>query len=83
MSTRAIRRTALLTIEGECDDICTPSIGQTMAAQDLCSSLRPYPRMHHIQSGAGHYGVFSGKHWEAKVYPLVRETIYTSDAMRR
>ena len=44
---------------------------------------RPYPRMHHIQSGAGHYGVFSGKHWEAKVYPLVRETIYTSDEMRR
>ncbi|MCA3234854.1 MAG: polyhydroxyalkanoate depolymerase [Cupriavidus sp.] len=81
VSTRAIRRTALLTIEGERDDIC--AIGQTMAAQDLCSSLRPYLRMHHIQTGVGHYGVFNGKHWDAQVYPLVRETIYMSDEIRR
>ncbi|WP_066731740.1 polyhydroxyalkanoate depolymerase [Cupriavidus sp. D384] len=81
VSTRAIRRTALLTIEGERDDIC--AIGQTMAAQDLCSSLRPYLRMHHIQTGVGHYGVFNGRHWEAQIYPLVRETIYMSDDIRR
>ena len=81
VSTRAIRRTALLTIEGERDDIC--AIGQTMAAQDLCSSLRPYLRMHHIQTGVGHYGVFNGKHWDTQVYPLVRETIYMSDEIRR
>ncbi|MBP0634672.1 polyhydroxyalkanoate depolymerase [Cupriavidus sp. AcVe19-6a] len=74
--TRAIRRTALLTVEGERDDIC--AIGQTMAAQDLCPSLRPYMRMHHVQTGVGHYGVFNGQRWETQVYPLVRNTIYTS-----
>jgi poly(3-hydroxybutyrate) depolymerase len=70
VTTAAIRRTALLTVEGERDDIC--AIGQTMAAQDLCASLRPYMRMHHIQTGVGHYGVFNGKRWESQVYPLVR-----------
>jgi len=79
VSTDAIRRTALLTVEGERDDIC--AIGQTMAAQDLCASLRPYMRMHHIQTGVGHYGVFNGKRWEAQVYPLLRETIHMSDEM--
>ncbi|WER45148.1 polyhydroxyalkanoate depolymerase [Cupriavidus sp. WKF15] len=74
VSTHAIRRTALLTVEGERDDIC--AIGQTMAAQDLCGSLRPYLRMHHVQTGVGHYGVFNGKRWETQVYPLVRDTIY-------
>ena len=81
VSTQAIHHTVLLTVEGEHDDIC--AIGQTMAAQDLCASLRPYMRMHHIQTGVGHYGVFNGKRWEAQVYPLVRETIYMSDEMRR
>ncbi|WP_019451215.1 polyhydroxyalkanoate depolymerase [Cupriavidus sp. BIS7] len=79
VSTDAIRRTALLTVEGERDDIC--AIGQTMAAQDLCASLRPYMRMHHIQTGVGHYGVFNGKRWEGQVYPLLRETIHMSDEM--
>ena len=55
---KAIRRTALFTIEGERDDIC--SIGQTVAAHDLCTSLRPYRKKHHMQAGVGHYGVFSG-----------------------
>ncbi|MGO4760967.1 polyhydroxyalkanoate depolymerase [Cupriavidus sp. 2KB_3] len=77
VATQAIRRTALLTVEGERDDIC--AIGQTMAAQDLCTNVRPYMRMHHIQTGVGHYGVFNGRHWEAQVYPLVRETIYTAE----
>ena len=54
---RAIRRTALLTVEGEKDDIC--AVGQTSAAHDLCSSLRPYRKRHHMQAGVGHYGVFS------------------------
>jgi poly(3-hydroxybutyrate) depolymerase len=80
VTTAAIRRTALLTVEGERDDIC--AIGQTMAAQDLCASLRPYMRMHHIQTGVGHYGVFNGKRWESQVYPLVRDTIHMSDDMR-
>lgn len=77
VATQAIHRTALLTVEGERDDIC--AIGQTMAAQDLCTNVRPYMRMHHIQTGVGHYGVFNGRHWEAQVYPLVRETIYMAE----
>ncbi|MBO9651567.1 MAG: polyhydroxyalkanoate depolymerase [Variovorax sp.] len=72
----AIRRTALLTVEGERDDIC--SVGQTVAAQDLCTSVRPYLKIHHLQAGVGHYGVFSGSKWNTQIYPRVRETIYTS-----
>ncbi len=74
----AIRRTALLTVEGERDDIC--SIGQTMAAQELCSSVRAYRKTHHIQPGVGHYGVFSGSKWNQQIYPRVREVIYASAA---
>jgi poly(3-hydroxybutyrate) depolymerase len=55
----AIRRTALLTVEGEKDDIC--AIGQTVAAHELCKGIKPFRRRHHMQAGAGHYGVFSGK----------------------
>ncbi|MDF3838111.1 polyhydroxyalkanoate depolymerase [Cupriavidus basilensis] len=76
VDTRAIHRTALLTVEGERDDIC--AIGQTMAAQELCGSLRPYMRMHHVQTGVGHYGVFNGKRWDAQVYPLVRNAVHMS-----
>jgi poly(3-hydroxybutyrate) depolymerase len=72
---RAIRRTALVTIEGEKDDIC--ALGQTLAAQDLCSSLRPYYRTHYVQPGAGHYGVFSGSRWKNSIYPVVRDVIQT------
>lgn len=67
---KAIRRTALLTVEGERDDIC--ALGQTVAAHDLCSSLRPFMKRHHMQPGVGHYGVFNGRKWETQVYPLVR-----------
>jgi poly(3-hydroxybutyrate) depolymerase len=70
----AIRRTALLTVEGERDDIC--SIGQTMAAQDLCSSIPLFMKQHHMQAGVGHYGVFSGRRWSQHIYPIVREMIY-------
>jgi poly(3-hydroxybutyrate) depolymerase len=73
---RAIRKTALLTVEGEKDDIC--AIGQTVAAQDLCSGLRPYRKTHHVQTGVGHYGVFSGKRWENEIYPIVRGVIHMS-----
>jgi polyhydroxyalkanoate depolymerase len=75
---RAIRRTALLTVEGERDDIC--AVGQTVAAQDICTSLRPHLRRHHMQAGVGHYGVFSGRRWKGQVYPLVRSHVLASDA---
>jgi poly(3-hydroxybutyrate) depolymerase len=73
---RAIKKTALLTVEGERDDIC--SIGQTLAAQDLCSGLRPYMKQHHMQTGVGHYGVFSGRRWSGQIYPRVRDLIQFS-----
>lgn len=69
----AIRRTALLTVEGERDDIC--AIGQTMAALDLCSGIRISQKRHHLQTGVGHYGVFSGSRWAREVYPKVRAMI--------
>ncbi len=72
----AIRRTALLTVEGERDDIC--ATGQTLAAQDLCSGLRPYLRTHYVQAGVGHYGVFSGRRWQNHIYPVVKGVIQVS-----
>jgi poly(3-hydroxybutyrate) depolymerase len=74
---KAIRRTALFTVEGERDDIC--AIGQTVAAHDLCSSLRPYRKKHYMQAGVGHYGVFAGKRWAGQIYPLVRNTILANE----
>jgi len=72
----AIRRTALFTVEGEKDDIC--AVGQTVAAQDLCTGLRPYMRRHHVQVGAGHYGVFNGYRWQNEIYPHLRSVIQAS-----
>jgi len=72
----AIRRTALLTVEGERDDIC--AVGQTLAAQDLSSKLRPYLRTHYVQPGVGHYGVFSGSRWKRHIYPMVRDVIHSA-----
>jgi poly(3-hydroxybutyrate) depolymerase len=74
---RAIRRTMLLTVEGERDDIC--AVGQTVAAHDLCSGLRPYLKRHHMQPGVGHYGVFSGNRWTNQIYPLVKNVILASE----
>lgn len=70
---KAIRRTALLTVEGERDDIC--SLGQTVAAHDLCTGLKPFMKRHHMQAGVGHYGVFNGKKWQQQIYPIVRSVI--------
>jgi polyhydroxyalkanoate depolymerase len=69
----AIRQTALLTVEGERDDIC--SVGQTAAAHDLCTGLRPHLKRHHLQPGVGHYGLFAGSRWENQIYPQVRNLV--------
>ncbi|GAB5373740.1 MAG: polyhydroxyalkanoate depolymerase [Acuticoccus sp.] len=69
----AIRHTALLTVEGGRDDIC--ALGQTAAAHDLCRSLRPHLKRHHLQANVGHYGVFNGRRWEREIYPVVRNLI--------
>jgi polyhydroxyalkanoate depolymerase len=74
---RAIRKTSLLTVEGERDDIC--GLGQTMAAQDLLSSVKPFRKKHYVQAGVGHYGVFSGTRWANQIYPIVRNSILSAE----
>jgi poly(3-hydroxybutyrate) depolymerase len=68
-----IKTTALLTVEGELDDIS--GSGQTKAAQDLCSGLKKSDMRHLEVIGAGHYGIFSGRRWREVVYPEVRAFI--------
>ena len=77
VSPAAIRKTALLTVEGEKDDIC--SVGQTVAAHDLTPGIKPFKKMHYVQAGVGHYGVFSGTRWQTQIYPMVRSTIQAAD----
>ena len=77
----AIRRMGLMTVEGEKDDIC--SIGQTLAAQDLCTGVRAYRRVHHMQAGVGHYGVFRGKKWNNEIYPLLRDFVHVNSCVMR
>ena len=72
----AITKTFLFTVEGERDDIC--GLGQTCAALDLCTNLRPLLKRHHVQTGVGHYGVFSGRRWANEIYPRVKEVIQFS-----
>jgi poly(3-hydroxybutyrate) depolymerase len=69
----AIRRTSLLVVEGERDDIC--GVGQTMAALDLCRNIPAARKSYHLQTGAGHYGVFSGRAWTGAIYPKIRALI--------
>lgn len=73
----AIRDTALLTVEGERDDIC--ALGQTLAAHDLCTGIRPSRKKHYVQPGVGHYGVFSGMRWQTQIYPVLRNAILAAD----
>lgn len=65
----AITRTALLTLEGELDDIS--GVGQTKAAQDLCANLPASMRKHHMQKGVGHYGIFNGRKFREFVVPII------------
>ncbi len=73
-----IRRTALLTVEGELDDIS--GAGQTRAAHELCSGIPSSHQYHYDAIGAGHYGIFSGRRWREMVYPEVRAFIAKYDA---
>jgi poly(3-hydroxybutyrate) depolymerase len=68
-----ITGTALLTIEGELDDIS--GAGQTKAAHDLCEGIPASRAFHYDAVGAGHYGIFSGRRWREKVYPEVKAFI--------
>ena len=68
-----ITRSALLTVEGELDDIS--GTGQTRAAHGLCTGVPAEHHYHYDAKGAGHYGIFSGRRWREKVYPEVRNFI--------
>jgi poly-beta-hydroxyalkanoate depolymerase len=72
-----LRRTTLLTVEGKKADIC--SLGQTLAAHELCTALRQYRRRRHLQAGVGHYSVFSGRRWQQQIHPIVRNTLLASE----
>lgn len=78
---REIRRTALMTVEGELDDIC--GLGQTEAAHDLCGSIPAQDHYHYVQPGVGHYGVFNGTRWRTEIQPRVRDMIRTTASRRR
>jgi poly(3-hydroxybutyrate) depolymerase len=69
----AIERTALLTIEGENDDIS--GVGQTKAAQTICTRIPGSRREHYEQEGVGHYGVFNGRRWREEIAPRVKSFI--------
>jgi poly(3-hydroxybutyrate) depolymerase len=69
----AIEHTALMTVEGERDDVCGP--GQTVAAHRLCTGIVPAKQSHHLQLQVGHYGVFHGRRWENETYPKLRTFI--------
>jgi poly(3-hydroxybutyrate) depolymerase len=77
----AIRRTALLALEGEKDDISGP--GQTYAALELCKNLPAKKKEHYLQEGVGHYGVFSGSRWRQSIAPRVETFIRTHDPTLR
>ena len=77
----AIRNTALMTIEGEKDDIC--GVGQTEAAHDLCPNIRADEHFHYLQLGVGHYGVFNGTRYRTEIQPRIREMIRTINARRK
>jgi poly(3-hydroxybutyrate) depolymerase len=70
-----ITTSALLTIEGELDDIS--GAGQTKAAHELCTGIPKARQFHYDAVGAGHYGIFSGRRWREQVYPQVRDFIAT------
>ena len=68
-----IKKTALLTVEGELDDIS--GSGQTRAAHALCAGIPKTDKAHYEVAGAGHYGIFSGRRWREKVYPKIKSFI--------
>lgn len=72
-----IKKTALLTIEGELDDISAH--GQTTAAHMLCTGLAPNKQFHHFQENVGHYGIFNGRKWREYIMPRIRTFIRMHD----
>lgn len=74
---KAIRRVALMTVEGENDDIS--GVGQTQAAHDLCANIPADKRVHYLQKGVGHYGVFNGSRFRAEIAPRISDFMVSLD----
>ncbi len=77
----AIERTAIMTVEGEKDDIC--GLGQTEAAQELCRNVPARLKRHYLQPGVGHYGVFNGSRWRQEIQPRIADFIRSLRAKRQ
>ena len=75
----AIRRAAILAVEGENDDIS--GVGQTKAALDLTPNLAPARKAYHLQAGVGHYGVFNGSRYRAVIAPRIAAFIREMQAL--
>jgi poly(3-hydroxybutyrate) depolymerase len=73
----AIRRVALMTVEGEMDDIS--GVGQTRAAHDLCVNIPTDKRAHYLQSKVGHYGVFNGSRFRSEIQPRISDFMVSLD----
>src|SRR5207244_5673323 len=71
-----IRRVALMTVQGENDDIS--GLGQTEATHELCSSIPNHPRIHYMQKGVGHYGVFNGSRFKSEIVPRSSDFIVST-----
>ena len=69
----AIERTAIMTVEGELDDISAP--GQTIAAQTICSGIPTHRRTQYLQPAVGHYGIFNGRRWRSDILPRIKTFI--------
>lgn len=76
-----ISRVALMTVEGEKDDIS--SVGQTEAAHVLCSGIPADKKAHYVQPGVGHYGVFNGSRFRAEIAPRIADFVLSNNATRR
>ena len=77
----AIRRCALMTVEGENDDIS--GVGQTAAAQDLCVNIADEKKLHYLQPDVGHYGVFNGSRYRSQIAPRIAAFHAHVDALNR
>jgi poly(3-hydroxybutyrate) depolymerase len=72
-----IHRVALMTVEGEHDDIS--GVGQTEAAHDLCINIPADRRVHYLQTGVGHYGVFNGSRFRAEIAPRIADFVLSNE----
>ena len=76
-----IKRVALLTIEGEHDDIS--GVGQTRAAHKLCSNLSDDKKAHYLQPGVGHYGVFNGSRFRSEIAPRISDFVLSHNGRHK